>query len=663
VALLDSLRRLLSPAGRTEALPFGVTYGAPFDLDVIIGQIAGQSVAELYRTQPHLRTVVSFLARNIAQLPLHGFARVSDSDRRRVLDDPLVLSLRQPNPMTTQYELMTATVSDLKLYDAAFWMTVPDGTRPGGWHIAQIPPTWVSDVDGDTPWGPEFITVVSPQNGERVRLNRDQFVHFHGYSPGNPARGSSPVLALRDVLAEQVGAWAYRQQLWKRGGRVGAYLTRPPDAPGWSPEARTRFKREWNERWAGDRGSEAGGTPLLEDGMTLNRLGFSAREDEWADVAKLSLATVAGVYHVNPTMVGILDNANFSNVREFKRMLYSDTLGPDLAMIEDRLNTVLVPRIAADPDLYLEFNIGEKLQGSFEEQAALISTAVGRPWMTADEARARFNMPALGGDAEALVTPLNVLVGGQASPRDTGEQNLAAAPALGRKTAVTLTRAKADDPLTVTSGADPEHVRLAAETLRKFFDRQRASVLSDLGAGKPNGWNEGRWNSELAADLRVLAGAITADVGAEVLTGLGFEPDVYDTARTEAFLSALAESRAGAINSTTRDQLADTLADDGDPAHVFDVAAGARADLGGQTLATTLTAFATVEAAKHTGRPDVTKTWVVTSTDPRPECEAVGGETVGIDDQFSNGAKWPGDAVLGAAGVANCSCGIAVTIP
>ena len=39
--------------------------------------------------------------------------------------------------------------------------------------------------------------------------------------------------------------------------------------------------------------------------------------------------------------------------------------------------------------------------------------------MTADEARARFNMPSLGGDAAQLVTPLNVLVGGQASPRDS----------------------------------------------------------------------------------------------------------------------------------------------------------------------------------------------------------------------------------------------------
>jgi hypothetical protein len=36
------------------------------------------------------------------------------------------------------------------------------------------------------------------------------------------------------------------------------------------------------------------------------------------------------------------------------------------------------------------------------------------------------------------------------------------------------------------------------------------------------------------------------------------------------------------------------------------------------------------------------------------------GETVAIDDKFSNGADWPGDPVLGAEGVAGCNCGVTV---
>src|SRR5690606_35860185 len=207
-------------------------------------------------------------------------------------------------------------------------------------------------------------------------------------------------------------------------GRVSAVLQRPKDAPAWSDAAREQFREDWYAKYTGN-GAKAGGTPLLEDGMTLNRIDFNAQEQQFVEAAKLPFSTVASAFHVNPTMVGILENANYSNVREFRRMLYGDTLGPILAMIEDRINTFLLPRLGMDSAThYAEFNIGEKLQGSFEEQASVMSTLVGRPIMTADEGRAKFNLTALGGNAGELVTPLNVLVGGQASPTDSGSQNL-----------------------------------------------------------------------------------------------------------------------------------------------------------------------------------------------------------------------------------------------
>jgi hypothetical protein len=109
-------------------------------------------------------------------------------------------------------------------------------------------------------------------------------------------------------------------------------------------------------------------------------------------------------------------------VREFRKQLYGDTLGSTISMIEDRINTFLVPRVTGTADAYVEFNIAEKLRGNFEEQAAALSSATGRPWMTADEARGINNMRSLGGDAAELVTPLNVLIGGQASPVDSGAE-------------------------------------------------------------------------------------------------------------------------------------------------------------------------------------------------------------------------------------------------
>jgi hypothetical protein len=89
---------------------------------------------------------------------------------------------------------------------------------------------------------------------------------------------------------------------------------------------------------------------------------------------------------------------------------------------------------------------------------------------------------------------------------------------------------------------------------------------------------------------------------------------------------------------------------------VFEVAKTSRAEMLGLSLATTLVAFGRVEAGRHTadqGR-NIVKTWRVTSSNSRhPELD---GQTVPINEQFSNGAQWPGDPILGGDGAAGCEC-------
>lgn len=652
MGVLDSLSALFTPRdGRSRIDWIGPTFQS---------MILGLTPEELYRTQPHLRTVLSFVARNVAHLGLHAFEREASGNRKRLRDDPLALLFRFPNPDMTQFELLEGLASDVGLYDVAYWWVFEDVDRLSGWQIRPIPPSWVAEQHGGTAFSVGEYVIVPP-SGERVPIPADQMLVFHGWNPGRPKHGTSPVETLKQVLAEQVQAWSYREQVWQRGGRVGAYLTRPKDS-NWSPEARERFARDWKDRWTGKDGKKAGGTPILEDGMELKRIGFSAREDEWAEVAKLALATVAGVYHVNPVMVGILDNANFSNTKEFRKMLYSETLGPTLARFEDRINTFLAPRVAPGRDVYVEFNIDEKLQGDFEEQAGILSTSTGAPWMTVNEARSLRNLPAIDG-GDQLVVPLNVTIGGQASPRDSGTQNeKALLHDLGELRAI---RAPAKSrSVSSKAQAPPTHRAKAEQVIGAFFERQRKSVLSSLGAKSPSWWDEERWNAELTKDLLALALQTTPEVAAAVLEKVGFSADDYDVARTQAMLAAIAKSRAGAINSTTRDQIEAILDGTGpegvtDPAHVFEKATGDRLSALVVTLMTTLAAFATVEAAKQNG--GASKTWLVTSKNPRPSHAAMSGQTVGIDEPFSNGANWPGDPALGVDGVAGCECDVEVT--
>lgn len=381
-------------------------------IDSLIQTVGSMPVDELWRDQPHLRTVTSFIARSVASVSLHVYRRSADGGRERVRDGILPVLVRRANSTQLMYDVLYRAVMDLCLHDEFVWYI---GETNGAKEILPIPPEWIINRQWSDPWTLESITINDDKTGAPIIIPADQIIRVTGYALATMKHGMSPVNALRDTLQEQLESASYRAQLWRNGPRLGGVILRPKDAPDWDSRERRRFKQSWQAQYSG-RGSGAGGTPILEDGMTYQPQHLKAHDEEIVDVAKLSLQTVAGVYHVNPTMVGLLDNANYSNVREFRRGLYGDNLGPIIKQIEDTLNFFLLPALGepADGSIYIEFNLDEKLRASFEEKAAVTSTAVGGPWMTVNEARAQNNMTAIDG-GDDLIRPLNVGTAGDDS--------------------------------------------------------------------------------------------------------------------------------------------------------------------------------------------------------------------------------------------------------
>jgi HK97 family phage portal protein len=367
-----------------------------------------ETYAQLWKSQPAVRMVVGFLARNIAQLGLHTFRRVSDVDRERVVDHPLAELLARPNPKTTPYRFVEALVSDLAIYDNAYLLKVRPKEQAAG--LVRLDPAQVALV-GTNPYVPEAYKVA------KTIFKPEDVIHFRGYSPLDARQGISPLETLRSRLAEEYQATLYREQLWRNGARISGYLQRPAEAPEWTDKGKERFRAQWQAQYTGD-GARPGGTPILEDGMTYVPAAATARDAQYIESRRLTREEVVAAYHIPLTLVGILENATYSNITEQHKQMYQDTLGPWLTMIEQELALQLVSDFGDTENLYVEFNLAEKLKGSFEEQSTQLQTAIGAPYMTRNEGRARLNLPQIDGGDE-LITPLNVLEGGQASPTDS----------------------------------------------------------------------------------------------------------------------------------------------------------------------------------------------------------------------------------------------------
>lgn len=655
----------------------GVEWSTSRDLAATTGAAVTRAIrwalnltpSDVWKNQPYVRIVLPFVARNVAQVGVHMFERLSDTNRRRVTDHPLAALLTlKPNNRTTAYELWYGTQLDRMLYDRAYW-GIGKSRSTGEDAIVRIPARRVVEVEGEDVTEEPTAYWVLNGRGERVKVQARQVLEFPGYDPvdvdGIP---SSPLEALKSVIAEQAAAFAFRQATWQNGAQVSGTITRPNDAPGWSPEAKDRFMADVRSQFAG-RGPQRGGVILLEEGMTYDGQQFNAREAEWIDAAKLSLALVASMYHVNPTMVGLMDNANYSNVKAFHEMLYQDTLGPTFAELEQRLNAFLLPRFADTERKYFEFNIAEKLEGSFTEQAQAYQTASGRPWLTTNEVRARQNLqPIEGGDE--LVTPLNVLVGGQASPTDAGpDPDPTAPPELpassrreleGKRGAKRhILQLKADPPAAV--------VQRSVDVLTGFFRRQADVIRSRAGAGN-TAYQTERWHRELKAAILQVSVLASTTAGRATLEGLGLEPDEWDEDRTIGWLDANADGVADGVNLTVKARVGEALAEaaeledpDADPlGDTLGVIAGSYAAMVATSQATAMTGWGTIEAVNQTGR-EATKTWE-TGANPRSAHAALSGETVPVGDTFSNGARWPGDSSLSDDERAGCNCGLTVNL-
>lgn len=373
-----------------------VDAGAPVST---LGVEFKNSPISAWKTQPSLRKVVGFAARNVASVPLHVYLRVADNERTRDATGQAETLLKAPSRFVTGPKLMHDLVVDWMLYDR--WLVVLiDG------QLRRIPARLI-DVKEDFLGGVTALRVRTPKGPVDVT---DSVAAYDAGWGDDTASGISPMRTLSETLEEQRRAVRWRAEQWDQQARITGILS-----------ADKRLNDQVYDRlvntWQAYRTSKAGGTPILEDGVKFNNVDQSRPIDtQDLEGRRLTDAEVASFYHIPPELVGARQGT-FSNIAAFRQMLFGPTLGPILTRFETAFNAGIIPYLAP-AGAYAEFNREAALAGSFAEQASYLQKAVGGPYMSRAEARAIQNLPKLEGTDE-LIVPLNVSEGGLASPADT----------------------------------------------------------------------------------------------------------------------------------------------------------------------------------------------------------------------------------------------------
>lgn len=362
------------------------------------------SYGAIYEKQLWVRVLVRKRALATRRLPFKTYRR-TEQGRDDARDTPLAQLLSDPNPRHSGEFLWEWTSSTFDIYGEAFWLKLRNqaGVPVELWPVH--PSNLAISQTGNKL---EYVYgkgILSRGDAQFVIPERD-IVHFRSYNPASVVRGTSPLEALRDTLANEDAARRATTAFWRNGGRPSVALSHPKTL---SPEAMARLRADWERMHAG--ADNFGKVAILEEGMTPQQMSLNGEEAQYVETRKLNREEVCAVYDTPPPVVHILERSTFNNVTELMRSMYRDTMAPHLGGFESTVAHQLTPEFG-DRTLYCEFLMDEVLRGAFETRATAYQQAINAGWITPAEVRELENLPFIEGSDRLLINSTMIPVEG-----------------------------------------------------------------------------------------------------------------------------------------------------------------------------------------------------------------------------------------------------------
>lgn len=362
----------------------------------LLGKNRTVSYSGIYRTQPWIAAAVNKRYRPIVRLPLKVYKRNSQGQPERVREGRLVDLIERPWKRGSQ--------ASLKMY-----LHAPLGVQGNSVIGFERREGSGGPVTGLKPLDWRFLEPLFLNNkieawrttefGEVEYFAPEDVLHRRWWAPDGEV-GVSPLQQLGVMIRLEDAAQRYQQSSFANGAR-------PPSAIEMPEMSKEEFERlepmmeglrdDVDRLYSGM--DNAGRPPLLPPGFKWNPLSYGAKEVELIEQRKVNREEAAAVLDVPPPLIGILDNATYSNIDTQTGSLYTDVLGPDIVLAEHDLNTQLASEPAFDGE-FVQYDLGKVLRGDRLKEMQAMRQGIGTGLLTPNEARAAQDLPPYGNPAD-----------------------------------------------------------------------------------------------------------------------------------------------------------------------------------------------------------------------------------------------------------------------
>lgn len=406
-----------------SGLPVGGAYGnttsgglATYVQGLMTGTLPGATTNYAAEVGPYwsnniVLSCVKWQTRQFPAAPPVVQSQDVDEKWQRVKGHTFPSLLDTPNRWYDGTLLWGSTLLSLDVAGNAYWYRLRSaaGKLAGFQYIPhwQIAPYWERD-------SAEPITGYAYRvDGKILKLPVGDVIHFRDtlLDPANPRLGLSPLGACLREMATDNEAATFAAALLRNMGVPGVIISPKAPVEELTPTQQKEYARLWREKFTGDRRGEPAvfGIPLQ-----LDKLSFSPTELDFKAIRAIPEERITAALGIPAIVVGMgagLERSTFANSDAAERWAWRHNIVPTQRLLAAQLSRDMGPpdpgtnpngegMLAEGQRVAFDNSNVEAMSEDEAQVYAMLTEAVGGPWLSPNEARSRQNLPPMDGKDE-----------------------------------------------------------------------------------------------------------------------------------------------------------------------------------------------------------------------------------------------------------------------
>ena len=338
---------------------------------------------------------INIIADTIAAMPVYLHRENSGFQETLFADPRCNILSGMANEVLTSFNLKKILIKDMILYGNAYAKIVRKGDDI---KLYYLPTNIVTPKKDSTGYYFEVQSYSTDVMGERnpaeVVDDSDMICLIR-----NPKHNSIIGQGLLDYASEIISMstyeTSYMTNLFQNGLSAKAVLSSKTP---FKKEVKEQLKADLKEFYSGY--SNAGKMMVLEGDVSVVPLALTPSDIKLIENKNFTITEIARFLGIQKHMLNLdRGQGTYSNITQERLMLLQNTLTPYVVAIEEALNQKLLTDDEIKQNFYFQFNTGEMLKLTPEDNASYMIKLYEANVVTLEEVRATLN---LGGDTEII---------------------------------------------------------------------------------------------------------------------------------------------------------------------------------------------------------------------------------------------------------------------